>query len=168
MPETKSNVHEKLKQRQFQQKYYHDVGSRSLKTLSPGDVVRMRLNNKWQPATVESKSDEIPRTYNVKTPQGKVFRRNRRDLVRTMEQLQEDDVQVPVDENIPEDNAPIQAPSMPHKPAIACATPAKVTLNPNSSNPNFCQCSQKKPTAHTQPKSGRIVIEPIKFKDFVK
>ena len=87
MPEVKTNVHAKLKLRQKEQKFYYDVGSKSLKKLAPGDSVRMRLNNRWQPATVEHRDPERPRTYGVRTSEGRLFRRNRRDLFETKENI---------------------------------------------------------------------------------
>ena len=58
---------------------YFNQGTRSLRELAEGDVVRMkpfRLGDKvWKKATVTAQLDE--RSYNVETPDGGVYRRTR-------------------------------------------------------------------------------------------
>ena len=41
---------------QHTQKYYYDRGAKPLQQLNPDDQIRVRHENKWEPATVESKA----------------------------------------------------------------------------------------------------------------
>ena len=71
--------------KQVQTKYYN-VGSKELENLKIGDVVRIkpqRYNSRWIKARVERKADV--RSYEVRTEDGAVFRRNRRHLRKTQE-----------------------------------------------------------------------------------
>jgi transposase InsO family protein len=60
-------------------------GVRHLGMLKPGDPVRLRQGETWQPAIV-SHTHHAPRSYLVQTSQGGVYRRNRRDILYTREQ----------------------------------------------------------------------------------
>ena len=66
---------------------YFNQGTRSLRELAEGDVVRMkpfRLGDKvWKKATVTAQLDE--RSHNVETPDGGVYRRTRCHLRKTPE-----------------------------------------------------------------------------------
>lgn len=64
---------------QARQKKYYDVRSRSLPGLVAGDTVHMQTWEGWKPATVLCKREE-PRSYNVQSPKGQIFRRNRHHL----------------------------------------------------------------------------------------
>ena len=72
-----------LEQRQQPHKAVFDRGSHELTELHPGDVVRVRHNNVWQPAIVRQK-DMHPRSYIIKRD-GCRLRRNRRQLQNTAE-----------------------------------------------------------------------------------
>ena len=75
------HVQHSLNHRQKKQKEYYDRGTRKLNDLKPGDRVRCwnQKDNMWKPAVVESESEQ-PRSYNIKTQQGSILRRNRQDL----------------------------------------------------------------------------------------
>lgn len=77
------NNHEKLCQRQQNQKYYHDQKSHVLPELHDNEIVRMQDNNVWKPAIVINK--DSPRSYIVKNSKGKTFRRNRKHLYKSRE-----------------------------------------------------------------------------------
>ena len=66
-----------LQHKQAQQKEHHDVLSRSLPNLVPGQVVTIQnpASQRWEPATVQSVRE--PRSAIVETPRGKTLRRNR-------------------------------------------------------------------------------------------
>lgn len=66
------------------QKYYYDRGAKLLSQLDPDEQIRVRQENKWEPATVESKAG-TPRSYLVHTGGGQKLRRNRRHLLKTTE-----------------------------------------------------------------------------------
>ena len=72
------------KLRQQKQKFYHDKNAKPLKELDVGDTVRLRREKEWIPAKVVEK-DKHPRSYHVTTEQGTTYRRNRRDIVKTIE-----------------------------------------------------------------------------------
>ena len=66
------------------QKLYHDVSSRELKPLKVGETVRVKFRNGlWKPVSVIKVVDA--RSYLVATPDGTVYRRNRRHLLKTYE-----------------------------------------------------------------------------------
>ena len=73
---------EKLHERQCLQKKYYDQGARELPPLVKDEPVRILSEGKWEPARVISHAD-APRSYNVQTPDGGVYRRNRRHLRQT-------------------------------------------------------------------------------------
>lgn len=80
--ETMSQVHEQLKQRQKKQKQYYDRMAKYLPDLQPGEGIRIQKGDSWKPAVVLGKHEQ-PRSLIVKTPDGKLFRRNRRHLRKT-------------------------------------------------------------------------------------
>ena len=47
-----------------------------------GEAVRMLRDGKWEPATVLEKADE-PRSYTLKTENGRMYRRNRSHILKT-------------------------------------------------------------------------------------
>ena len=83
-PEGALKVHDKLKEKQAKQKSYYDVHAKRLPELHAGENVRMQSGNSWKPAVVLSEHGQ-PRSYVVRTPEGRVFRRNRRHLRETAE-----------------------------------------------------------------------------------
>lgn len=83
-PEVVPDAATKLKARQKKQKFYFDKHARLLPTLKTGDATRIKTKEGWLPAVVTGRVDQ-PRSYSVKTPTGKVLRRNRRDLKKTPE-----------------------------------------------------------------------------------
>ena len=84
----KPDIHEEARKqlinRQQRQQEYYNRGTRSLPTLSKGDVVRYKKGGKWEPSIVVSKH-EAPRSYNIQMAQGNILRRNRRHLLYTNE-----------------------------------------------------------------------------------
>jgi rRNA-processing protein FCF1 len=64
-----------------EQKYYYDRKAKSeLRVLQPLESVKFKMNDKWIPGTIQ-KHDETPRSYLIKTSDGKVIRRTRTDIV---------------------------------------------------------------------------------------
>ena len=78
---------------QQRQKYYHDRTAKPLAELQDGETVRMKKSPdaKWEPAKVLTKH-QTSRSYLVETPDGTVYRRNRRHLLKTNEILTNTDV----------------------------------------------------------------------------
>ncbi|XP_064621114.1 uncharacterized protein K02A2.6-like [Lineus longissimus] len=87
-PKVVDNAHEKLTDRQNRQKQYYDkrVSNSTNADIHPGDAVRFRtLRGQWKYGTVQDKLPDVPRSYNIQTPEGKSFRRNRRHMFQTRE-----------------------------------------------------------------------------------
>ena len=77
-------VQNALKENQRTQKYYYDSEAKPLQQFNPDDQIRVRNENKWELATVESKV-KTPRSYVIRTERGQKLRRNRRHLMKTTE-----------------------------------------------------------------------------------
>ena len=85
-PEIPTRVCKSQKGNQAKQAFYYDKTATDLKPLSDGDVVRMKpqdRDKKFIKAQAEKQVDI--RSYRVKTEDGRVFRRNRKDLHKTRE-----------------------------------------------------------------------------------
>ena len=89
-----------LDARQERQRQLYDRQSHALPELKPGDMVRVRHNKEWEPATVSSKHT-APRSYVVESASGSTLRRNHRDILLTPEESvtptsnADDDITVP-------------------------------------------------------------------------
>ena len=89
----REDVHERLLQRQLQQKSYHESrGTRSLPELFSDQHVMIRdhVTGSWKPAIVKDVIADEPRSYNVEQPSGGILRRNRRHIRTTGEHHQVD------------------------------------------------------------------------------
>nr|XP_022295055.1 uncharacterized protein K02A2.6-like [Crassostrea virginica] len=70
--------------RQAKQKHYYDCQSTILPDINRGEIIRMQKDSKhWEPAVIDQKLDD--RSYLVRTGDSKVYRRNRRHLLKTGE-----------------------------------------------------------------------------------
>lgn len=86
VPGSIHGVPHKLKERKAKQAYYYDRGAKELNRLKPGDVVcvKLRPNSKeWTRAAVDKEVDF--RSYQVRTEDGRTYRRNRRHRRQTRE-----------------------------------------------------------------------------------
>ena len=86
VPGSVHGVPHKLKERKAKQAYYYDRGAKELNRLKPGDVVRVKLrpnSKEWTRAAVDKEVDI--RSYQVRTEDGRTYRRNRRHLRQTRE-----------------------------------------------------------------------------------
>ena len=80
-PAIPTGVYKSQKDNQAKQAFFYDKTAKDLKALSDGDVVRVKpqdTDRKFIKAKVEKQVDI--RSYRVKTEDGRVFRRNRKDL----------------------------------------------------------------------------------------
>ena len=68
-------------------KVYYDRQAKALPELSSGENVYVKLQNNWQEAKINSSADE-PRSYLVESD-GQIYRRNRKDIMKTKVQFQE-------------------------------------------------------------------------------
>ena len=134
-----------LEQRQQRHKAVFDRGAHELTELHPGDVVRVRHNNVWQPAIVREK-DIHPRSYIIERD-GCRLRRNRRQLLKTAED---------------------ESPTTTSEVADAClAQPADV-VEPNKA-PSPMPVVQRDDVPRTPGRvrsSGRTVVRPVRFEDY--
>ena len=74
-------VQKQLSQQKVLQKHYYDRNSRALPKLEEGESIlyRSNANDTWKPARV-TKCLKEPRSYQITTPDGQSFRRNRRHI----------------------------------------------------------------------------------------
>ena len=90
-----------LNSRQEQQKVYYDKGTKKLKPFKTSDTVKIHSEDKKTPhkSGLIVEVDSNPRSYKVKTENGQVIKRNRKDLTRsnTFNEYKEyNDIQVPI------------------------------------------------------------------------
>ena len=78
-----SDIQARLAEKQRKQKAYYDRNAKPLPEITPGESVRVRVDNEWKPAVVAAYADE-PRSYIV-TSGGGTYRRNRRHILKTNE-----------------------------------------------------------------------------------
>ena len=86
LPQVSQNVDVDGRQQVIRQKQIglYNKHAKDLPVLEPNDVVRVRKDNKW-----ETKGYVIvhlsPRSYKIRTEDGRLIRRNRRQLMKTIE-----------------------------------------------------------------------------------
>ena len=123
------------------QRFYYDKHAKPLQPIHQGDTVRMRLPGQrtWSPDTCMSQVG--PRSYEVKVGES-IYRRNRRQLVRSNEPPVPDTLEM-----VPSTSEPEQA-ELPSQ-------------SPNS------PVSQHQPAPQSLRKSQRIRRPPVRLNDFV-
>ncbi len=77
-----TTVRQLLERRQHKQKEYFYQRTRVLQKLQIGDSVRICKDGIWNPAQVTDLSDQ-PRSYVVQTPDGQIYRRNRKFMMQS-------------------------------------------------------------------------------------
>uniref|UniRef100_A0A9J8C3U9 Integrase catalytic domain-containing protein n=1 Tax=Cyprinus carpio carpio TaxID=630221 RepID=A0A9J8C3U9_CYPCA len=85
---SKSNVKikQKLKQLNYRQKFYYDRAAKHLHPLMRDDVVRINSDENWSKKAIVMQEVAPRSSYTVKTDDGQIFRRNRRDLLKTIKE----------------------------------------------------------------------------------
>ncbi|VDI45487.1 Hypothetical predicted protein [Mytilus galloprovincialis] len=80
------NTQTKMKQQKMNQKQYYDKSSKPLPELQPNDTIRFqhKPKGKWDQGTVV-KNNNTPNSYVIETPEGQIFKRNRKHLMKTKE-----------------------------------------------------------------------------------
>jgi hypothetical protein len=132
------NLKWKLVEKKNQQKKQYDKTAKELPNLTSGDKVRIKRQDLWEPAVVVRKSS-TPRSYDVKTQDGAVYRRNRRHLLKTKEKLPEIyDTYEDTNKEVTELND-------------------KMSLIINEPNQ----------TQEIRTRSGRLIKKPARYRDFV-
>lgn len=119
-----NKVRQRSKHVQCKQKEIYDRNARQLKPLYIGDPVRVQIGKIWIPGKIVQKHDQ--RSYTIQTRDGKFYRRNRKVLHKTNENVS--DIS-PLSYNI--------LASSPTEPqSVNSANNPKVSLqNPNSNSP---------------------------------
>jgi len=172
-------VRGKLGERRQRSKKYYNRGTRHLGPLQKGEEVRVRTGKTWTPARLVSQ-DDCPRSYNVQMPSGRVWRRNRRDLLKTKEH----DIFVPnpnldIDMNYepmvqpppatPAKTIPNSTPlslspqtPRPSTPRTPRATPARSpTVTSPSLSPSSTVVTTPRTTRQTDPKTPVVLDKPV-------
>ena len=158
-PEIATNIVEGIQHRREAAKQQYDRAAKQLPPLASGQIVRVqpvKHGEKWKKATVLKKVGE--RSYLVKTPNGQIYRRNRKYIRSTNEpndmpkpeEDAEDELQIPTTE---EQIEPTNQTNNPNEQE----TESTLTRNP----PENC-------TSETTTRRSRIVKPSTKFRDFVK
>ena len=80
-----SAIHDRMMQYRRKQKFYHDKGAKQLNEIQDTDGVRVHTPSGWQPAELIGKH-KLPNSYIIRAgSQGRLWRRNRKDLMTTNE-----------------------------------------------------------------------------------
>jgi Integrase zinc binding domain/Integrase core domain len=147
IPEQSVSARDQLVDRQQRHKITHDRHAKDLKPLQPGDVVRVRQDDRLTHGIVTARHPS-PRSYIVDTETGATLRRNRRHLFATKEAAPDtrpDMPDVTPDSTINSELLPV--------------LPTDGGTKPNNSNSGILR--------QTVTSSGRPVRPPVRFRDFV-
>ena len=129
-PATNDDAREQLTSRQQKQLQYYNRGTRSLPPLNKGDVIRYKKGGKWEPAVVVNRHG-APRSYNIRTSQGNILRRNRRHLKYTNEPPPERECYIEDTDDMPEILAhhsnPENDSSLPEQITVSSQQPIRVS-----------------------------------------
>ncbi|KAK7879228.1 hypothetical protein WMY93_033987 [Mugilogobius chulae] len=140
-PVVPTNAHSTLQHLQQRQRTYYNRGAKQLPQLPPGGTVHMQTERGWRPAIVTTTRTE-PRSYNIVTPSGQQYRRNRRHLRKTPS-----DIQVYTEpDQVEDEQISIPATGADERPVVEQPPSPPMTV---------------------QTRSGRITRPPERFKDFV-
>ncbi|XP_048577062.1 uncharacterized protein K02A2.6-like [Nematostella vectensis] len=157
-PSVPRDVRQKLTLQKARQSLNYNRGAKELEELKQGDVVRLQPTKtvgrakQWKQARVEGKLDI--RSYQVRTEDGRVYRRNRRHLRKTREQMQP-----PQQEEI-EMHCPY--PSRPAKPAMPTKhKQQQQEKQPSEKAPENTAQDVPDVPAEQRTRSGRVVKPPL-------
>lgn len=163
-PKVIPDVHLNLRQRQNKQELSFNKGAKELQLLKDDDVVQVRPlpgHSKWFKAQVSS--HEAPRSYQVRTKDGRLYRRNRSHLYKVPENFQ-----AMSDGDIAESKVNAQTLLPTRKPTEETLQvppePSALQL-PDVSQPDSQPASPSFP-APVSTRSGRIVRRPAHLRDF--
>ena len=151
VPETVQGVPYKLKERKAKQTYYYNRGAKELSKLEPGDVVHIkpdRDSKRWAKATVAKEVDI--RSYQVRTEDGRTYRRNRRHLRLSRQ---------PFFRAIPPESPSQQDQSVTEADLPSCPVPISAKMEV-SGGPTIIQ-SEPKPSNEPVPRSNDVSSVPV-------
>ena len=159
-PQLPVDVEQKLRKNKAKQSFYYYRGSKELNDLQPGDVVRIQpprgigRRKPWTKARVGKKVDI--RSYEVRTEDGRVLRRNRRHLRLTKEANTPDNEAV-----VPSQTSQASTTTTVLQPPLAAAVAAA------AATPQPHQEVRSRQTQNQVPyvtRSGRVVKPLVRFK----
>ena len=159
-PRVALDAKSQLLERQAQQSKYYNRGSKELPALKPGDSARIRQGKHWVPAVV-TKEHAAPRSLEVATGDGGVYRRNRRDLLKTNESP-------PVIRNpVPEDFHEL-VPTVPEATALGSEHEQQQIVSPPSvPSPRRESLVEECPVPVIPPRrSSRVITKPARYRDY--
>ena len=172
------------------QKIYYDKSAKDLPPLKVGDLARLKTDQGWKPAIVTAVGPD-PRSYKVVTNDNRIFRRNRKHLLKTGEtelerskKVQDTQVHRP---KLQSRATGLSAPPIAGKPStpvkvVPMQVPLQQTTLPSLQNTTTLpkslpplpktQVRSTPPCPNIQTKSittrsGRAIKPPVKFKDFL-
>ena len=167
-PNVKEDVKEKLLKQKSKQAKYHNQNTKELPPLQTGEVVRVApkpgdRGRKWLKAQVEDQVDI--RSYEVRTEDGRLYRRNRRHLRQSKEPFVQTSETGLV--RLPQDDQSNTAPaaSEPTRPQVT-GQPIQNNLadQPKQTEPVTLAPSQEQPSGPVEPtvatRSGRVSRPP--------
>lgn len=143
-PKIATHVKKEMTVRKNKQKQYYDRNTKPLNDLEKGDIVRIRSQgreNEWKKGIVEEKVNI--NSYNVKTEDGGIYRRNRRHLRSSKEQFELNDPNVEMKDNDRQDDSCVR------------------------SNETSCENTEHSLVQVAPRRSGRVRREPSYLKDYV-
>ena len=181
-PKIPVNIDQKLKLQKAKQSEYYNKGTKELEKLRPRDTVRIQpqksqfgKKKEWTRARVEGKV-EI-RSYQVRTEDGRAYRRNRRHLRRTRETMSNGE-----GETMPPPRAASRTATpnssgehLSVQPATSSTTankglqhtsPDQKTDKPQAEHPVPSVQSKQISSPVTTTRSGRVVRPPARFMDY--
>ena len=155
-------VKEKLRLKQEKQKHYFDQHAKHLPTLEKGDRIRVQMGSHWKPGVVTEHAG-TPRSYRIRTDEGREYRRNRRVLMKSPES----------DPSATDISPHLESPTM----RTNRSSPSKETADQAVSfSEEPTTTSQEQEEIHSledeisephKTASGRVVKRPPRFKDYV-
>ena len=155
-------VMEKLRLKQEKQKHYFDQHAKHLPTLEKGDRIRVQMGSHWKPGVVTEHA-ETPRSYRIRTDEGREYRRNRRALMKSPESgLSATDIS-------PHHKSPTVRANE-HSTSEEAANQAIPSVEEpisTSQEQGEMYSSEEEISEPLKTASGRTVRRPLRFKDYV-
>ena len=157
-------IRETLQTNRDRAKLYYDRNAKPLQDLRAGNNIRVRDGKMWKPALMlpQEQQPPHPRSYNLQAESGNVWRRNRKDILKTKERemsYRRD----PVQYEDPETQIPNPIP-----PALQTNPPSPERKShpipelPNCPTPEIVPQTN---VAGSRTRSGRETVRPAKFRD---
>ena len=126
------------------QKRYHDRSAKEHPPLQQGSTVRLYKDRSWPVKARVIEQEQHPRSYKMQTEEGKILRRNRRDLLQTKE---------PFVAIQPEIEPPLQ-------PTDSIKAATQTTTLEDQPLPLLTTAKQNNQTTEHRTKSGRVIKPP--------